>query len=104
MSPQTQTVRVGDATPLVVIASIEQPSYKRLGYLWSPSHGMIDLEFSASVTDDGEPEPPTWEARAFVAEAACDRFVDYVIGERSDIPLGFFEVGEPGAPVIGNRQ
>ncbi len=43
-------------------------------------------------------------AQAEVAQAACQDFVDYLTGDRSDIPLGYFEIGEPGAPVIGNKQ
>ena len=43
-------------------------------------------------------------AQAAEAEAACDHFIDYVMGNRTDIPLGYFEVGEPDAPIIGNKQ
>lgn len=184
-STYTQTVRVGDDTPPVVDASVEEPSYKRRGYLWSPNHVLIDLDFTANPTDDCDTtEPLAWEVVAFAdeddemdsgsgtfspdakfeplrlraerlgstlggdgrvymlvatatdcagnvgatcltvvvpidskqadiddvfaqaaeAEAVCDQFVDYVMGNRTDIPLGFFEVGEPGAPIIGNKQ
>lgn len=95
MSTRTQTVRVGDDRPPIVVASVEEPSCKRLGYLWSPDHGMIDLESTVSATDDSDPEPPTWEVRAFADEDACDPVLDYFLGERSDIPLGFFGIGEP---------
>ncbi len=103
-STHTQTVRVGDDMPPIVVASVEKPPYKRLGYLWSPDHGMIDLESTVSASDDCDPEPPTRKVRAAAAEGACDQVIDYVLGERDDIPLGFFEVGEPGASVIGNKQ
>jgi hypothetical protein len=42
--------------------------------------------------------------QAEAAQAACQGFVDYLTGDRADIPLGYFEIGEPGAPVIGNKQ
>ena len=55
---------------------------------WNPRKKDIDAVF----------------AQAAEAEAACDQFVDYVMGNRTDIPLGYFEVGEPDAPIIGNKQ
>jgi hypothetical protein len=41
-------------------------------------------------------------AQAAAAEAACGEFVDYVLGNRPDVPLGFYVVGV--GPEIGPKQ